>query len=875
MLSGKKVFGVSVAVLLVFNSFAAENFRPPSVPLIACDPYFSIWSPADKLTDVDTVHWTGKKNHLNSLVRIDNKTFRLMGTQPIDVPPLSQTGVKVFPTRTIYTFSGAGINLELTFTTPALSQDLMVYARPVTYLTWSAKSSDAANHQVQVYLDASPEICVDKPSQNVVWKKTDLKHVNALSVGSQEQNVLQKAGDDLRIDWGWLYLATPKNENSSLNIGLGNECRQNFSESGSLEKVSSAMTQNVAASSAPVLACALQLPEVTAEKTANAYLLLAYDDEFSIQYFGQKLRPYWRRDGATAEDLLDLSVNDYQRLSKACADFDAELLADAENVGGADYARICALAYRQCAAACKLVADPNGQPLLFPKENFSNGCIGTVDIIYPMSPQFLLAGPSLTKAMLQPVLDYGSSRRWKFPFAPHDLGTYPHADGQVYGGGERTEENQMPVEESGDMIILVAALAQMEGNADYAAHFWPVLRKWAEYLKSKGFDPENQLCTDDFAGHLAHNVNLSAKAIIALGAFGNLCESRGLHDEAESYHRVAKDLAARWVHEATENDHTRLAFDRPDTWSQKYNLVWDRLLGLGLFPASVRQSEIEFYKTKQNTFGLPLDSREKYTKLDWTIWSASLASNRADFEALVSPLAKFVSATPNRVPMTDWFVTTDARQKYFQARSVVGAVFLPMLYDPTIWKKYASKDAAHPSDWAALPEIVTLVPAADRQPAMWKFTMQMPGKNWFDAAYDDSQWSEGLSGFGSTVGGGINAKPHTTWSTGDIWLRREIELPKKMEGRPALWLYHDDDVEIYLNGTLVTQLSRWGSGYESHLPLSGTDVAFQPGKNILAVHCHQNAGGQYIDVGVVEIIMPHPSKISTASIAAPATMGAQ
>jgi len=238
---------------------------------------------------------------------------------------------------------------------------------------------------------------------------------------------------------------------------------------------------------------------------------------------------------------------------------------------------------------------------------------------------------------------------------------------------------------------MIAALARAEGNADFALKYWPLLAKWAQYLRDKGLDPENQLCTDDFAGHLAHNTNLSLKAILALGGYAMLCEMAGKKDEAADYRKTAQGMAAKWARMAEDGTHYRLAFDKPGTWSQKYNLVWDRLLGLNLFPPQIARKEISYYKTKQNGFGLPLDNRETYTKLDWTVWTATLAESGADFEAFIAPLYRFANETPNRVPLTDWYGTQDGKQRGFQARSVVGGIFIKMLADPTMWKRWSEK----------------------------------------------------------------------------------------------------------------------------------------------------------------------------------------
>jgi hypothetical protein len=680
----------------VFLSMAAaawcqpSNFRPPAVPLVTIDPYFSVWSLADRLNEDATRHWTGTPQSLTSLIRLDGKAYRLMGVGRGDVPPLPQQRVQVLPTRTIYEFEGEGVHVTLTFLTAALPNDLELLSRPITYVSWALSSTGGHAHQAQLYFDAAAELAVNTPDQPVDWARFKLPNLRVLRAGTRQQPVLEKWGDNLRIDWGYLYAAAPSQPGLSEAAVDRQASIEAFLKRGKAPDSDDLSPWNALARRNQVLAYVFDLGEVSSNPVTR-HIVLAYDDIVSLEYFHRRVQPYWRRNGAQAGDLLAAAEQDYPAVAEKCRLFDEELTTDLRRAGGESYAAMCSLAYRQSLAAHKLAVDADGTLLYFPKENFSNGCIETVDVFYPSSPLFLLMNPKLLRGSVEPILQYASMQRWPFRFAPHDLGTYPLANGQVYGGGEKNEVDQMPVEESGNLLILVAALAHIEGTPDLAQKYWPVLTKWAEYLRDKGLDPENQLCTDDFAGHLARNANLSLKAIEALGGYAQLCELTGRRADALRYRSIAQDGAKRWMQMAVDGDHTVLAFGKPGTWSQKYNLVWDRVLGLNLFPPELAHSEIAYYLTKQNQYGLPLDNRAEYTKLDWLFWTATLADSGADFRSLIAPAWRWAQETSSRVPMTDWYMTTDGKQKGFQARSVVGGLFMKMIADPDLWKKWAAR----------------------------------------------------------------------------------------------------------------------------------------------------------------------------------------
>jgi hypothetical protein len=832
--------------------------------LVTNDPYLSIWSEADRLTDDVTRHWTHHEHPLVSLIRIDGKAYRLMGNDPKDLPPLPQVGLQVLPTRSIYDFGDGHVHVTLTFMTPALPDELDVLARPVTYLTWAVRSTDGASHAVAIYDSTSSLLAVNTPTQKVEWfRQTFFSAQPALQVGTVSQTLLAPAGDDTRIDWGYAY-ATAATGHSTADIGGHRALVERFVRDGPIGRAGPAAdemrTPRAANDDEPVLAFAFELGKVGVAPVSR-HVIVAYDEIYSVKFLGTKLQPFWRRRGELAGVLLREAERDYDRLVERCEAFDRELMSDLTRVGGARYAQIAALAYRQTLAGCGLAADANKQPLLFTKENTSNGCIATVDVIYPAAPQFLLMGPTYAKALVMPALVYSASPAWKFPFAPHDLGTYPQAKGQGYGGGEEAgnEGDKMPVEESANMLILVDAIAKMDGTADFAARWWPQLTQWADYLVKHGIDPENQLCTDDFMGHLARNSNLSLKAILGIAAYGDLCRRRGDGAAADTYRRIAKEGAEFWMKTAADGNHYRIAFDKPETWSQKYNLVWDKILGLDIFPAKVATDEVAYYKSVIQPFGVPLDSRTKLTKTDWSLWSATMADNREDFETMVSPIYDYLNRTTNRQPFVDSYVTDNAASDGMHARPVIGGVFIKMLADEAMWKKWSSRDRAKAGPWADAPKrpaLTVIVPTSQRKPVEWRYTFDKPAADWKEARFDDSRWKHGPGGFGTHCT--PNAVIGTTWNTADIWLRREVTLPEKLDlDRLQLLVYHDEDVEIYINGVLAGSEAGFVNAYDPMDLSAAARKQLKPGaKIVIAVHCHQTVGGQGVDVGIVEASEP-------------------
>lgn len=626
--------------------------RLPAIPLLASDPYLSIWMPADTMTQTDACHWSGPAKPIRGVLTVDGVACRFLGAGP--EPEAGLTELKVTATRTCFTSEFAGVRLETCFASPALPQALDLLSMPVTLVTLSAVSLDGAEHDVRVKLHLSDRLCYDgdiRPAMS--GASFVLNGKNTAWCGQTTQKPLSHSADHSTIDWGYLYLSAD-GETTLVGDGLQTCC--SLSAGG-----------------------------------PAAQLIIAYDDIASINYFGDLCKPWYRRDGRQITDAIRCVQEHFDTILNDCTRLDARLAEDARSAAGEDYERLVNAAWRHTFAAHKLIATPAGEMAFLSKENDSNGCIGTVDVSYPSIPIFLKYCPELVNALCRPVLEFASMPVWTEDFAPHDVGRYPLATGQVYAARRHVGQGecyppyylypagtdvwdvryQMPVEECGNMLIMLEAGRAFGADPALAKQYRSLLDTWVQYLVKYGEDPDEQLCTDDFAGHLAHNVNLAAKAIIGVACYARLTGE-------ESYAKQAKTMAEHLLEKIGDKGNTPLTLDGQG-WSMKYNLLWDKVLGLGLMPESFYAAETASYLPRINTYGLPLDSRADYTKSDWICWTARMADDAAVRTALIAPIAKELRETTSRVPFSDWYDTKTGRYVAFIARSVQGGIFALML----------------------------------------------------------------------------------------------------------------------------------------------------------------------------------------------------
>lgn len=679
------------------GSPATYPIRPPAAPLAVRQPYLSTWLSDTTLPGTWGTFWTGHVTAMGGITRIDGRSYMFLGDPAIvlDIPngnngppstlqgfeqALDQTLLEVTPTRSRFHLQAGGVSLVVEFLSPVEAGDLRRQSIPMSYVMVTASSIDGQGHDVQVYLDISGEWTSGDVSQPITWAPAQVTYssgtLQAWTVQLQNQQPLTEQNQ--LAAWGTVVWATPKQSGLTYQSGQDVVVRGQFVDNGKLSDTNDTNYRPIS-DNWPVFAFCADLGQVGGSPV-TVPVSIGQVRTPAVSYLGQDLQPLWTSYFTSWQDMLGFFQADLTAAGQRADRLDATLTKAAKAAGGVHYAGLCALALRQAYGGTELVVGPSGQPWAFLKEISSDGNVSTVDVLFPASPVWIYADPSYLSLLLEPLLAYAESGNWPQPFAEHDLGAaYPNATGHNDGGGEN-----MPMEESGNMLIMSAAYIQRApgsaGKAFAQAHY-QILKQWADYLTANLPDPGFQNQTDDFAGPIAHSVNLALKGIIGVAAMGQIATATGNTADATHYQGLARQYIGYWTSHAQDPSapHLDLTYNGSGggdgTWGTTYNAYADRLLGTKLVPKSIAAEQAAWYHQVSNLFGLPLQVPHSYAKSDWELFTAAWLSDYPIKQELIDREFLYANTTPSRVPFSDLYDTITGNQAGFQARPVQGGIF--------------------------------------------------------------------------------------------------------------------------------------------------------------------------------------------------------
>ena len=661
-------------------------------PLFVKDPYFSIWAPIDKLNESNTIFWTGDAKKTFGILRIEDKSYCFMGDVP-NLPKMEQCRVSVSLFRTTYCFSTEEVELEVSFFSPLPMSDLNILSMPVCFVEYEIRPKKPIGN-ASVSLSLGEDWCYDTISDKEM--RGDVFQIDEGEVGYfglNRQHIMNRCGDRMAAEWGYYYL-------------LAEECfYHTITDFSMIDKNTYAGEKDE-----DYKFLTARNTYYNLEGSVKGRIIIAFDDVASINYFGHMLQGYYFSRNGTVIDAIQYASKHFEQIEEICDDFEAQVKEDCKDYSEG-HEELLNFSYRQTIAAHKLVVDYDGTLLFISKECGSGGCVATADVTYPTMPLLALYNPELLKASMEPIFKVASLPMWDYPFAPHDAGMYPYCCGQYYIVNIRKEDKyyrnvgfrgdwkhdvlpqyylypkasvlydidkQMPIEECANMLIISAVYLASGGLKEYIQDNVYHLRKWCDYLIEKGLIPQNQLCTDDFMEHIDKNVNLAIKSIVGIRAFADVLDK--LSEDSGRYRNVATERANE-ISELYSGCYMPRGFgDTNDSYSMKYNLLWDKLLGYHLFDEKTLEREVELCMGNLQEYGFPLDSSTSLTKTDWMMWIAALSDERNVAERVVEALRAYIRSDGAKgKAFPDLYDCKTGETRQFLNRTVQGSMFVLIL----------------------------------------------------------------------------------------------------------------------------------------------------------------------------------------------------
>ncbi|KAJ7179003.1 DUF1793-domain-containing protein [Mycena filopes] len=697
-------FLLPLAVVVQAITWTATPFNPSSIPLAVRAPYLSAWLPQGAgaaLNDAWATFWTGMIVGWAGFVKVDGGRIRipwgskcsgyLFEGNSEELPVHVHSGKPLYilwcgsvnGQQSIFVLSAGPVDLTVTFLSPVEPNDLVKQSIPFAYMAVSAAATDGRSHSVQVYSDISAEWTSGDNSLPVNWNSTTTGSILTHQVQLQNPSIFGEIND--HTQYGSAFYSTPNTVGATFQTGADVTVRAQFINNGKLANTLDTAFRAIS-DNWPVFGFAHDLGTITTTKAPVVFSVGHIRDpalEYVVAGGGTQSRNlYFLSQFPTSAAVISSFLGDYNAALARATAFDAKVQTDAGKIS-ADYAAIVALSIRQAFGATELTLSKTSTGafnttdiILFMKEISSDGNVNTVDVIFPAWSIFLYTNPALGKYLLEGLFRYQASGlypRWSV----HDLGaSYPKALGHNDGLDEA-----MPVEESGNMVIMALSYAQKTGDLSHLQRYSALLNQWTGFLVTDSLIPANQISTDDFAGALANQTNLAIKGIVGIGAMAAIEALLGNAAQSANYSSIAASYVTQWqkFSASTTGAHLTLSYGNSSSWGLSYNLFGDKLLKLNLFPASVYAEQTAWYQTHANAFGVPLDTRHTYTKTgaylgsNWEILTASWVTNTTTRDLLIGAVKKWVSDGQNNGPFGDLYDTVSgAIAVGFRARPVVG-----------------------------------------------------------------------------------------------------------------------------------------------------------------------------------------------------------
>lgn len=503
--------------------------------------------------------------------------------------------------------------------------------------------SSLGSHDIQIYSDIG-----DEWTGSTDTKQTfEIEGTASVYTLTAENAATYTEIDDMAL-WGEVVFASkPSSSNLTAISGPAKTVRSDFAKHGTFTTPPSQWNAG------EVVALGHDLGRVTGSQSVT--FAVGYVREKAINYLGKAYTGYYRSKYSSTAEAVSYFLDDYVASQSESLELDSKLSAKAKAVAGQKYSDIVTLSVRQAFGGIDLTIPHDSldtsDVLGFIKEISSDGNVNTIDIIMPAFPIYYVMDPDYIRLLLEPVMRYLAAGRWHLPYVIHDVGTsYPNATGH-----DDQQAEPMPIEETGNLMILTYAYTKATGDTQWAAQYTTILQKYADYLVNNSINIANQLSSNDAAGPLPNETNLAIKAAVGLKAFGKLSGLTNYSDVGDEH---AKILYADGL--ATDSNKTHFVLEYPDmpsTWKTPYNLYPDVLLGLETFPLSAYAMGDTFFRTVRGEYGVALDNRQDWAKSDWNMWLAGTfgTTTRDEF---VDDLWVFMTNGLNTWPFSDRYIST-------------------------------------------------------------------------------------------------------------------------------------------------------------------------------------------------------------------------